>query len=73
MIFWDFGDLFYFLYIPFFLKTQVAKRSGNPGIVLKADISDVYNENVVYTKTETDGLLNNKANSSDIYIQNRIK
>jgi len=48
------------------LLTKVDLTTYNTEKVLKADISNVYYKNVLYTKTEVNTLLGNKFNSSDI-------
>ena len=49
------------------LNNKLDILTYNAGIILKANIADVYNKNMLYTKTETDGLLNLKMNVAETY------
>ena len=54
-----------------FLGNKLDASTYNTGIVLKASLTDVYNKNVLYTKTETDGLIAN-INLSSYYDKPEI-
>ena len=49
------------------LNNKLDISTYNAGIILKANMSDVYNRSVLYTRNETDGLLNLKSNATETY------